>query len=159
MNIIRERIIHDIFHQPLIPSNKICISILKFVTRTNIVYSHRLTYLFLTNRTELDSVVQNKYSQLPVFGVKSSTYQSTVHCIEILCITFYVMKPRLLFHYYFAFLFFVVETMKTSSIIEKSLNKSFQTLYTFFGAPNMFLLSCIQWRDATLALRFVSYQS
>ena len=30
--------------------------------------------------------------------------------------------------------------MKTSSIIEKSLNKSFQILYTFLGAPNMFTL-------------------
>ena len=30
--------------------------------------------------------------------------------------------------------------MKTSSIIQKSLNKSFQTLYTFLGDPNMFTL-------------------
>ena len=30
--------------------------------------------------------------------------------------------------------------MKTSSIIEKSLNKSFQILYTFLGVPNMFTL-------------------
>ena len=50
------------------------------------------------------------------------------------------MKPRLLFHYYSVFLFFILKSMKTSSIIEKSLNKSFQTLYTFLGAPNMFTL-------------------
>ena len=74
------------------------------------------------------------------FCLKSLSYQSTVHCTEILCITSYVMKSRLLFHYYSAFLFFILESMKTSSIIGKSLNKFFQTLYTFLWAPNVFIL-------------------
>ena len=64
------------------------------------------------------------------------TCQCTVHCKYILCITFYVMKPRILFHFYSA-LMFLLESMKTSSMVEKSLNKSFKLHIHFWGAPNI----------------------
>ena len=112
------------------------------------------------------------------------TYNLSVHCTEILCITFYVMKPRLRFHFYSAFVFFSTRIYEDFLNSRKSLNKSFQTLFTFLGGSKYqtsnnvvcpqfksrnkhsstlsvkdreLLLSCIQWKDATLALRFVSY--
>ena len=39
------------------------------------------------------------------------------------------------FHFYSTFVF-LLESTKTSSMAEKSLNKSFQTSYRFLGAPN-----------------------
>ena len=63
------------------------------------------------------------------FGLKPITYQCTVHCTDIPCITFFVTKPRKLFHLYFAFAF-LLEFTKTSSMVEKSLNggSKYQTL-------------------------------
>ena len=53
------------------------------------------------------------------------------------------MKPRILFHFYSAFVF-LLESIKTSSMVEKSLNKSFETSYAYLGgrgggggAPNI----------------------
>ena len=92
------------------------------------------------------------------------------------------MKPRLLFHFYSAFVFFSTCIYEDFLNSRKSLNKYFQTLYTFLGGSKYqtssdvvypqfksrnkhsstlglkdggILLGCIQWRDAAFALRFV----
>ena len=179
-------------HRSIRPDYKLCTDILKMcICEFGIIFSNDILCIQYASFSEWFIQALNlkiylfcKYSQLPVFGLKPVTCQSTVHCTEILCITFYVMKPRLLFHFYSSFVFLALKFMKTSSIVEKSLNKSFQTSYTFLRGPKYqtsndvvypqfksrnkhsrtlslkyreFLLSCIQWKDATLALRFVSY--
>ena len=58
---------------------------------------------------------------------------SALYRCEILCITFYVRIPRIFVHVHSAFRF-LLEFTKTSSMVEKTLNKSFQTSCTFFGA-------------------------
>ena len=90
------------------------------------------------------------WPEIVKLSVHCTLHRDTMH--HILC-----YETQTTFSLLLCFLVFLLETMKTSSIIGKSLNKSFQTLYTFLWAPNMFLLSCIQWRDTTLALRFVNY--
>ena len=64
------------------------------------------------------------------------TDQCTVHCTEILCITFYVMKPRILLHFYSA-LMFLLESTKTSSMVEKVLINLFKLHIHFWGPPNI----------------------
>ena len=65
------------------------------------------------------------------FGLKPITYQCAVHCTDIPCITFYVVKPRIVFNFTLLSCFFL-ESTKTSSMVEKNLNKYFKTSFTFF---------------------------
>ena len=66
------------------------------------------------------------WPEIVKLSVHCTLYRDTMH--HILC-----YETQTTFSLLLCFRVFVLETMKTSSIIGKCLNKSFQTLYTFLG--------------------------
>ena len=75
-----------------------------------------------------------KFENLVIMQVlTASSFWSTCQCtVKRYYASHFVMKLRILFNFYSA-LMFLLESTKTSSMVEKSLNKSFRTAYTFLG--------------------------